>query len=304
MSRQALAVAQWVREQQLWMPGETVAMAVSGGADSLAMAALLMASAGVHGGVLSVVTVDHQQHPESAAVCQRVLAWARSCGLEAQCLTLELRTGQSEGALRSARYAALEALSVDRIALGHHQDDQVETALMAWLRGHGTRGAAGMPVRRGRFVRPVLHLESRVLRAYAEAQALPVHDDPANDDPAFLRNRVRHQLVPLLERLRPGATGAVARAALRAAEDEQVFEPMVQRALMEHEASGGLPRDWVAEGPRAVVRRTLVAWTGDGQSGAVDAILAAAQRGSGVIQLTNDRRVVVSHATVAMVRDG
>ena len=52
MSRQALAVAQWVREQQLWMPGETVAMAVSGGADSLAMAALLMASAGVHGGVL------------------------------------------------------------------------------------------------------------------------------------------------------------------------------------------------------------------------------------------------------------
>ena len=115
MSRQALAVAQWVREQQLWMPGETVAMAVSGGADSLAMAALLMASAGVHGGVLSVVTVDHQQHPESAAVCQRVLAWARSCGLEAQCLMLELGTGQSEGALGHVR---VPAQSVDDVVQG------------------------------------------------------------------------------------------------------------------------------------------------------------------------------------------
>jgi tRNA(Ile)-lysidine synthase len=222
-------------------PGDGVAVAVSGGADSLALLHALRALAGPRRWRLAVVTVDHGMRPGSAADTAFVADHAKALGLPARVCTLtpgdlaRHRPAGPEGAARAARYEALwpaaDELGCTWLATGHTLDDQAETVLLQLLRGAGPDGLAAMAVRAGRLLRPLLGVRRAETRSCCAAAGLAWREDPTNAGDGPLRNRVRHHLLPLLEELRPGATQTLARTAALAADERDWLDPLVATAL-------------------------------------------------------------------------
>jgi tRNA(Ile)-lysidine synthase len=222
-------------------PGDGVAVAVSGGADSLALLHALRVLAGPRKWRLAVLTVDHGLRPGSAADAAFAADHAKALALPARVLTLTSadleahRAAGPEAAARAARYAALwpaaDALDCHWLATGHTLDDQAETVLLQLLRGAGPDGLAGMSVRSGRLLRPLLDVRRAQTRASCAAAGLSWREDPTNATDAPLRNRVRQQVLPLLEDLRPGATTTLARAASLAADERAWLDPLVAATL-------------------------------------------------------------------------
>jgi tRNA(Ile)-lysidine synthase len=273
-------VGEGIARHALWAPGDRVAVAVSGGLDSAVLLDVLVATRGWHRAALEVVTVDHGLHGASAEHAAGVAGLAASLGLRCTVARVELDRGADEAAARAARYAALDALPVDRVALAHHADDVAETVLVNLLRGTGAAGLAGIPRRRGRYVRPLLDEDRASLRAWAEARGLRWVDDPTNADPRFLRNRIRAEVVPLLDSLRPGAARAVARSAGTVRRDVDLLDALAAGAPGA-QGPDRWPLGFVTGAPEPIVRRALgVAAPGIGPR-AVAAVIRAAERGSG-----------------------
>jgi tRNA(Ile)-lysidine synthase len=229
--------------------GAGIAVAVSGGADSLALLHALRVLAGPRGWRLEVVTVDHGLRPGSAADAAFVVDHAKALGLGAHVAGLsadELRAHRAagpEGAARAGRYRALRAVAeltgCGLVATGHTLDDQAETVLLQLLRGSGPHGMAAMAVRDGWLLRPLLGVRRAETRACCQALGLAWREDQSNADQRLLRNAVRLRALPLLEELRPGATRALARAADLARHDREWLEPLVSDALAEVVAEQG-----------------------------------------------------------------
>lgn len=137
-----------------------------------------------------------------------------------------------EAAARAARYAALEALADELglvcVLVGHTARDQAETVLLRLLRGTGPAGLAAIPVQRGRFVRPLLAIEREVVDAYVHAHALPIWNDPMNDDRRLARVRVRREILPALRRENPQLDGALVRLARSATEWLEVIDTLAR----------------------------------------------------------------------------
>jgi len=235
--------------------GDGLAAAVSGGADSLALLHAMRTLAGPRGWRLAVVTVDHGLRSGSAADAGFVVDHAKALGVDARLETLapadlarHRRAGQ-EGAARAARYQALwraaGELGCGWLATGHTLDDQAETVLLQLLRGAGPDGLAGMSVRSGRLLRPLLGVRRAETRGCCAAVGVDWREDPTNAEPGPLRNRVRQRLLPLLEELRPGAAGALARTAALAADERDWLDPLVAATLAATQAGpegSGEPR--------------------------------------------------------------
>jgi tRNA(Ile)-lysidine synthase len=150
-------------------------------------------------------------------------------------------------------WPAADELGCHWLATGHTLDDQAETVLLQLLRGAGPDGLAGMAVRSGRLLRPLLSARRAETRAGCAAIGLDWREDPTNADHGPLRNRVRHRLLPLLEELRPGAAQALARTAALAADERTWLDPLVAEALA---ATAGNPGD-LAGLPVALARRVV-----------------------------------------------
>jgi tRNA(Ile)-lysidine synthase len=188
-----------------------------------------------------VLTVDHGLRPGSAADAAFVADHAKALALPHRVLTLapadleRHRDAGPEGAARAARYAALwpaaDELGCSWLATGHTLDDQAETVLLQLLRGAGPDGLAGMAVRTGRLLRPLLGARRAETRAACAAVGLAWREDPTNAEDGPLRNRVRTRLLPLLEDLRPGAAKTLARTAALAADERDWLDPLVAEAL-------------------------------------------------------------------------
>ncbi len=232
--------------------GDGVVVAVSGGADSLALLHALRTLAGPRRWRLEVVTVDHGLRPDAAADAAFVADHAKTLGLATQLLTLDAaelerhRGAGPEGAARAARYQALRqaavAASCHFIATGHTLDDQAETVLLQLLRGSGPGGVAGMAVREGDLLRPLLGVRRAETRACCEAVGVAWREDPSNADEELLRNAVRRRVLPLLEALRPGAARTLARHAALAAEERDWLAPLTAAALAEVVVEGERPQ--------------------------------------------------------------
>lgn len=217
-------------------PGEGVLLAVSGGADSTALlelAAPLRESLKL---TLEVATIDHGLRPEAAEDVKAVLAHAARWSLPAQVRALRLAPGPGiEARARVAREAALEEVRRERglqwIATAHTADDQAETVLMRLGRGAGLRGAVGILPKKGRLLRPLLGISRAQLRRFLSERGVPWREDPMNQEPAFLRVRVRHRLLPALaDACGEAAALQLAGFAGRAAQDHAALDAMAMDA--------------------------------------------------------------------------
>lgn len=203
-----------------------VVVGVSGGADSLCLIHLLRQICGpgkrYPGVELQAAHLSHmlrgaEGEHDAQVVAHTMETWGVPFTLgRIDVPALARREKRSlEDAARVARYRFLrEVAGGQPIAVAHHADDQVETLLLHWLRGSGLAGLVGMPSRQGDIIRPLLGISRAEILAYCREHALNPLEDPSNRDPRFLRNRVRHELLPLLQDLNP----AIRRTLLRNAE--------------------------------------------------------------------------------------
>lgn len=203
------AVKWHIVTNELIPPRSRVLAAVSGGADSMAMLSILHGLGKIFDFEVAAAHLDHGLRTDGREEAEEVKRFAGS--LHVVCHTdhtdvreLAESTGDTiEEAGRKARYRFLDqvadSIGADRIATGHTSDDQIETVLMRFLRGTGIRGLAGIPLKRGRIVRPILCLSREDTVMYCEKSGIPYVVDPSNADPRFQRNKIRHDLLPLLE---------------------------------------------------------------------------------------------------------
>jgi tRNA(Ile)-lysidine synthase len=250
--------------------GDTVLVACSGGADSLALADAARFEARHQGIHCGLVTVDHGLQAASAERAAALVDWAKDQGFAPVVSSRVLvagRPGGPEAAARDARYEALtEAAKLHRataILLGHTRDDQAETVLLALARGSGPRGLAGMApvtVRDGvRLLRPLLDVGRADTRAACAALGLEPWEDPHNSDPAYARPRVRAALPVLVDLLGAGVVDNLARTARLLAADTDVLDALAASALTVDDA-GDLVLDGLVELPAAIRTRVIRLW--------------------------------------------
>ena len=228
------AVLAFVREHDLLPPGPLV-VAVSGGADSVALLLLLSSLAPDLGLDLHVAHFDHRLRPRASAKDAAFVAdLAQSHGATIRIGRADRRP-TSEDDARELRYAFLRRAAQETgatlIATGHTQDDQAETVLLHATRGSGLAGLAGMRPKRDDIVRPLLHIgRADTVTICADAKIAP-REDSSNRDLRYARNRIRRRVLPELERINPQARAALARLAEAAAEVSDDRRDAAERAL-------------------------------------------------------------------------
>lgn len=245
-------------------------VACSGGQDSLALAHALhtMLSIGWLPEVtLHIAHIDHGlREKDSAADARRVLQFAASLSLPAtvRAITEDERaqwTGSLEASARDARYRLLRQIAAEqgatRIAVGHTIDDQAETVLMHLLRGSGINGLSGMRPLTHTIIRPLLVVRRADTAAYCQEHHLDVASDATNEDRRFTRNRLRHDIIPVLETIQPHIQPILARNATMLAHDADFLtmftEQTWQHILLEaHDDQLILDRTKLRESPPAI----------------------------------------------------
>ncbi len=245
-------VLAYIREHELLNPGDRVGVAVSGGADSVALLRVLLELRTELGVVLSVLHFNHQIRGADADEDERFVgSLADQYGLEFHHSSLDVPGYAAEHRLsletagREARYSFFESFIqrqvVDVVATGHTMDDQAETVLMRILRGAGTKGLGGIYPKKkvssggkvGFIVRPLLGIRRAEVREYLDRIQQSWREDASNVDLQYTRNRIRHGLLPLIEtRFQPTAVAALAQLAEVAREEENYWAKTIKERLL------------------------------------------------------------------------
>ena len=254
-------------------PGAGVLCALSGGADSMYLLCRLLEGREKYGWTVYAAHFNHGLRPTARRDEDFVRDW---CGRQNVPLYV-CRDNVEEYAFREKlsveeagrilRYRFLEetaweigcAESPVLIATGHHAMDNAETVLMNLVRGCGLKGLAGIPERRGDIVRPMLEVSRSEIEVYLEEHGVPHMEDETNADPAYTRNRVRLELLPLLEELNPRAVEHICAAARRLGEDEELLS--AQAAALAEQGldipeGAAIPARVLNEAPRPLALRT------------------------------------------------
>lgn len=259
------AIADVRRAVRALLPDEPVLVALSGGPDSLALAAATAFEAAGHAGA---VIVDHGLQEGSAEVAERAAEQARQLGLEPVLVVrVEVGTdGGPEAAAREARYRALSEAAAttgaSAVLLGHTLDDQAETVLLGLARGSGATSLSGMEPVSGIYRRPLLGIHRSITEQACVDAGLTPWTDPQNADPAFTRVRVRTAVLPVLEReLGPGVAEALARTAEQLREDTDALDHFAEELIEElaevAEAGISLPVSALEANPPALRQRLI-----------------------------------------------
>lgn len=251
---------------------QTVVVGLSGGADSVALTDALAALRRRHGFRLVAAHLDHGLRagsPDDAAFCH-AFCQSLDVPLRGGSAAVRARAGREKGGLEQAarreRYLFLRRVKDDEgallIAVAHTLDDQAETLLLRLLRGAGASGLAGMQARSGDLWRPLLEVSRARVLEHLRARGIGWREDPSNADPAHLRNRVRHELLPYLERrFNPKAREALARTAALLADEARHIgtqgAELLEQASYRDGAALVLDRSRLAAAPQAVARSAI-----------------------------------------------
>ena len=302
--------------------GDVVAVACSGGADSLALAAATVHCAGRLGVAVHGLVVDHGLQPGSGPVAQTAAEELRGlgCTVVGVLQTTVEGPGGPEAAARRARYAALRAATPAGalVLLGHTLDDQAETVLLGLGRGSGPRSVAGMRELAVPWGRPLLGVRRAVTAAACGALGLVPWVDPHNADPRFQRVRLRTEVLPLLEDvLAGGVAPALARTASQLQEDLDLLDRQADALLAQAldvaglDVAGsdvaGLDVTVLAQAPATLRRRALRRWLLDaGVTELTDAHLRVADdligrwAGQGAVRLPGDVDLFRAHGRLQL----
>jgi tRNA(Ile)-lysidine synthase len=234
-------VEQTVRRHRLFLPGDTLIVALSGGADSTALLDLLtrLTDYNLH---LIAAHLNHCLRGVESDTDQefcRGLASRYAIPFEFRRIDVKRVASKSrlnlEDAGRRARIDFLDEIRSEygaaAVVLAHHADDQAETVLMRLLRGSGMTGLSGMAYRNARgYVRPLLDINRSEIEQYLRRCSMEWREDASNSDTTYLRNRIRHQLLPLLEEYNPAIRSSLASTASILGDDEALLDELTERA--------------------------------------------------------------------------
>ncbi len=262
-------VLDWCARQGVPLAGKRILCAVSGGRDSMALLHVLL-ELGKHDGF--AVSAAHYNHHLRVSAARDEALVREHCAALGVPLFLgggDVRAyAKSQGtsiedAARTLRYAFLQSAAqecgADYIATAHHRQDNAETLLLHLLRGSGLNGLGGIAPVRGNIIRPLPMAERADIDAYMEKNHLPYAEDETNRDPAYTRNRLRLELLPLLEEIAPGSVGRIADAASRLREDEEYLRgrSAVLVPLSEEDGCVCVPQTQLRAQERAIAVRAV-----------------------------------------------
>ena len=281
--------------------GDSFIVTVSGGADSLALAAALLIESKQNALNPIAVTIDHQLQENSAQQAARVSDQLKELGygqVIVKKVVVDLESGLEAGA-RDARYSALAESVAEtkavKVFLGHTRDDQAETVLLGLARGSGARSLSAMASENGIYLRPLLAITREETESACREWNLEFWNDPHNLNTEFTRVRVRREVIPFLEEhLDPGISRALVRTAALLRDDADALDAWADREATD------LDCDRLATLPRAIRTRiirkaALAAGATPGQLtfeqvGAIDALISA-WKGQGAVSLAGGVKV-------------
>lgn len=237
-------VEQTIRRERLFCPGDTLIVALSGGADSTALLDLLARLPGYNLRLIAAHLNHRLRGAESDADEEFCRQTAARYAIPFEVRRVDVASAAAHGRLNledAGRQARIDFFDTIRdthgaaaVALAHHGDDQAETVLMRLLRGSGMTGLSGMTYRNGRgYVRPLLDITRAEIEQYLSARGLEWREDSSNSDTAYLRNRLRHELLPLLETYNPAIRSRLAATAAIIGGNEALLEELTAQAAAE-----------------------------------------------------------------------
>ncbi|MDI6689509.1 MAG: tRNA lysidine(34) synthetase TilS [Actinomycetota bacterium] len=240
LERKVLAT---IEKYDMLKSGDRVLVAVSGGPDSVALLYILTALCGELGLKLHVFHLNHMMRKESEEDALFVQKLAERLECPSTILSFDVPAYMRkerlspEEAAREVRYRSLEKvgreIKANRIALGHHADDQVETFLMRLLRGSGQEGLRGMLPVRGEYIRPLIESTRDEIQEYCGEKGIEFRLDLSNLDTSYLRNKVRHQLIPALERYNPNFKGVILKTMEILSEEQDLLDEIAEEKFNE-----------------------------------------------------------------------
>jgi tRNA(Ile)-lysidine synthase len=243
--------------------GDIVLVAVSGGADSLALASAVLTEAKQSAITPIAVTIDHQLQSGSGAQAEKVEKQLKEMGYGKVIVKKVVVTTESglEAGARDARYQALSACAAQekatKVFLGHTRDDQAETVLLGLARGSGTRSLSGMAIENGIYLRPLLHITRAETVAACKELGFEPWNDPHNGNTEFSRIRVRTEVLPVMEdKLGPGIAAALARSAGILRDDADALDEIAQSEISASDLAN-LDCEHLATLARAIRSRVL-----------------------------------------------
>ena len=233
-----------IQSRRMLIPGDRVAVAVSGGPDSVGLLSILQSLKSKWGFRILAIHLDHGLrgiYSREDAQFVKQICHHLQIALTIEKLDLKKATARQKGLslqeyAREARYEVLLTLAnkmgATKIALGHTADDQVETVLMWMIRGAGTKGLGGIqPTRRPYFIRPMLGVSRSEILAYLASRELEYRVDHSNLQPIYLRNRIRLELIPILKRYNPSLVKVLSRQADIVREEDGFLDQLAIKSL-------------------------------------------------------------------------
>ena len=286
--------------------GDAVLVAVSGGADSLALASAILTESKECAITPIAVTIDHQLQSGSGAQAEKVIEQLKERGYgKVICKKVVVTTESGlEAGARDARYQALSACAsqekATKVFLGHTRDDQAETVLLGLARGSGTRSLSGMAVENGIYCRPLLQItRAETVAACKELGVVP-WNDPHNGNTEFSRVRVRTEVLPIMEeKLGPGIAAALSRSASILRDDADALDAIAEVEISRSDLANLGCKELEAL-PRAIRSRVLRAalYAAGAPSGSITAdhlagveALVTSWHGQGAISLPGGVKV-------------
>ena len=257
-----------LRERLRPLPEGGCLIGISGGADSVGLMHLLLPlrESGLE---IQAVHVNHGlRGEESDGDEEFVRRMCRELSVPLRTVRLDLGDRRDENTAREARYAAfrriMEETGIRTLVLAHQMEDQAETFLLRLIRGAGPEGLGGMAPREERegytLLRPMLEISGAELREALRQAGIPWREDGSNQDTGYLRNRVRRELIPLMEEMNPGAAGRLARTAETVRLENLAMDREAEALLRACEGPEGLRTGPLEAAPEALACRALRMW--------------------------------------------